>query len=90
MKEIHGWILVGFLGQFFFFTRFLIQWIASERKKQSVIPNLFWYLSLLGGSILLVYALYRRDPVFIVGQAVGIFVYLRNLWLIHRPHGGGD
>ena len=77
------WVVLGFLGQFFFFSRFLIQWIASEKKKRSVVPNAFWYFSILGGALLLAYALYRRDPVFIAGQSVGLFVYFRNLWLIH-------
>ena len=77
------WITVGFLGQFLFFSRFLVQWIASEKEKRSVIPNAFWYFSIGGGVILFAYALYRRDPVFITGQTVGLLVYFRNLWLIH-------
>ncbi len=77
------WIAVGFAGQFLFFSRFLVQWLASEKQKKSVIPNSFWYLSILGGVILLSYAIHRRDPVFILGQAVGLFVYFRNLWFIH-------
>lgn len=84
MSIPHGWLIVGFLGQLLFFSRFLIQWIHSERAKQSVIPNSFWYLSLFGGLILLIYAIYRKDPVFIAGQSVGILVYARNLWFIHR------
>jgi lipid-A-disaccharide synthase-like uncharacterized protein len=76
------WLVIGFLGQFLFFMRFLIQWIASERKKKSVIPVAFWYFSLGGSAILLLYALYRRDPVFIVGQALGLVIYSRNLVLI--------
>ena len=86
---IKVWILIGFLGQFFFFSRFLIQWIVSEKSKRSVIPNAFWYLSIVGGLILLCYAVHRRDPVFIAGQAVGLFVYGRNLWLIGRARGQG-
>ena len=80
------WIAVGFAGQFFFFSRFLVQWIASEKKKRSVIPVSFWYFSLAGGIILLFYAIHRKDPVFILGQGVGLFVYVRNLWLIHHHH----
>ena len=80
-----GWLVVGFMGQSLFFSRFLVQWIASERAKKSVIPVAFWYFSLVGGVILLMYAVHRRDPVFIAGQSVGLFVYARNLWLIHRP-----
>jgi lipid-A-disaccharide synthase-like uncharacterized protein len=79
------WIIIGFIGQAFFFGRFFVQWIASERQKQSVIPRSFWYLSLGGGAVLLAYAIHRRDPVFILGQATGFFIYTRNLWFIHRP-----
>lgn len=79
-----GWILAGFAGQALFTSRFLVQWIASERVQRSVVPHLFWYLSMAGGTILLIYAIHRRDPVFIAGQATGLFVYSRNLWLIFR------
>lgn len=79
-----GWILAGFAGQALFTSRFLVQWIASERVKRSVVPHLFWYLSMAGGTMLLIYAIHRRDPVFIAGQATGLFVYSRNLWLIFR------
>jgi lipid-A-disaccharide synthase-like uncharacterized protein len=85
---MNPWMAVGFLGQGFFFSRFLVQWIASERRKESVVPLAFWYLSLLGGGLLLTYAIYRRDPVFILGQAFGFVVYLRNLYLIRRRPGG--
>lgn len=78
------WVAVGFLGQAFFSARFLVQWIASERKKESVVPRPFWFFSIGGGLILLIYAVYRRDPVFIVGQAAGLFVYARNLYFIYR------
>lgn len=71
-------------GQVIFATRFLIQWIASEKKKESHIPLLFWYLSLLGSMILLSYAIHRRDPVFILGQSFGFIVYIRNLMLIYK------
>ena len=77
------WIGIGFAGQFFFFSRFLVQWLASEKAKKSVVPVSFWYFSLIGGTVLLFYAIHRRDPVFISGQAVGLFVYVRNLWFIH-------
>lgn len=80
-----AWIVIGFIGQAFFFGRFFVQWIASERRKQSVIPRSFWYLSLGGGAVLLAYAIHRRDPVFILGQATGFFIYTRNLWFIHKP-----
>ena len=74
------WYAVGFLGQAFFFSRFLLQWLASERAGRSVIPLSFWYLSLLGGVTLLVYAIHLGDPVFIIGQSTGAFIYLRNLY----------
>jgi len=77
-------VIFGFAGQICFSLRFLVQWIASEKKKESHIPIVFWYFSLAGGLILLTYAILRRDPVFIVGQAGGIIVYIRNLILIHR------
>jgi lipid-A-disaccharide synthase-like uncharacterized protein len=78
------WLSVGFLGQGMFTMRFLIQWISSERQRQSVIPVQFWYFSLAGGLILLAYAIHREDPVFILGQATGIFIYLRNLHFLRR------
>ena len=76
------WLALGFLSQFMFFMRFLIQWIETERKKESHIPVVFWYLSILGGIGLLAYSLYRRDPVFIAGNSIGILVYARNLYFI--------
>jgi lipid-A-disaccharide synthase-like uncharacterized protein len=78
-------VVVGFLGQSLFFSRFLIQWWASERLGESVLPNAFWFFSLGGGAILFTYAVARRDPVFMLGQGVGLFVYSRNLWLIYGP-----
>ena len=79
------WVVIGFIGQSLFFGRFFVQWIASERRKQSVVPKAFWYFSLGGGTVLLAYAIHQRDPVFIVGQATGFLIYTRNLWFIHRP-----
>ncbi len=84
MSDEAIWVSVGFLGQIFFSARFLVQWIASERARRSVVPLAFWFLSLGGGATLLAYALYRADPVFIVGQGAGLFIYLRNLALIRR------
>lgn len=78
------WLGIGFLGQATFSLRFLVQWWRSERAGRSVVPLAFWYLSLGGGVLLLFYAVYRRDPVFILGQLTGVFVYLRNLHLIRR------
>jgi lipid-A-disaccharide synthase-like uncharacterized protein len=84
MKSVTLWLIVGFAGQALFTMRFVIQWIQSERVRRSVIPEAFWYFSLAGGITLLAYALHRKDPVFIVGQAAGVFIYLRNLYLIKR------
>ncbi len=78
------WVLFGLGGQLLFMSRFLVQWIASERVGRSVIPMAFWYFSICGGIILLTYAIYKRDPVFILGQSMGVFIYARNLWLIRR------
>ena len=76
--------MLGMLGQTLFFSRFLVQWVASEKKGHSVVPLSFWYLSIGGGGLLLIYALWRKDPVITLGQLVGLFVYVRNLMLIHR------
>lgn len=78
------WLALGFAAQALFASRFLVQWIASERVGRSIIPNAFWFLSLAGGLLLLTYAIYREDPVFILGQATGAFIYTRNLVLIYR------
>ena len=81
------WLGIGLLGQAFFSARFLVQWIASERRKQSVIPTPFWYFSIGGGLTLFAYAIYRMDPVFILGQGAGVFIYARNLYFIHHSEG---
>ncbi len=78
------WLAVGFAGQTMFFMRFFVQWIASERQKRSVIPDAFWYFSIAGSVALTAYAVYRQDPVFMIGQSVGIVIYLRNIWLLRR------
>lgn len=78
------WVAVGLAGQALFSARFLVQWIATERKQKSVIPREFWYFSIGGGLTLLAYAIHRLDPVFILGQGAGLFVYARNLYFIHR------
>ncbi len=80
------WLIIGFTGQIFFSMRFLIQWIISEIKKRSVIPVYFWYFSIIGSSLLLSYAIYRKDIVFILGQSLGIIIYARNLILIKRKN----
>ncbi len=85
IPAITPWLVVGFAGQTFFFSRFLIQWIHSERAGRSTIPHVFWYLSLGGGLLLLAYAVQLGDPVFILGQSLGTLVYVRNLMLLRRP-----
>ena len=84
MMSEHLWVGIGLLGEAQFGARFLVQWIASERQKKSVVPHAFWYLSIGGGITLLTYAIYRLDPVFIVGEAFGLLVFLRNLCFIRR------
>ena len=78
------WIILGLFAQFLFFLRFFVQWIVSEKKGQSTIPVSFWYFSIAGSFLLLIYSIYRKDVVFILGQSVGSFIYMRNLILIHR------
>lgn len=78
------WLAFGLLGQIVFGARFVVQWIASERKRESHIPIVFWYISILGGIILTAYAIHKRDAVFIIGQGAGLVVYIRNLMLIYR------
>ncbi|HUP48317.1 MAG TPA: lipid-A-disaccharide synthase N-terminal domain-containing protein [Thermoanaerobaculia bacterium] len=78
------WVAFGLMGQMIFGARFIVQWVVSERKKSSHIPIIFWYLSLSGGIVTALYAIHRRDPVFIIGQSAGIVVYVRNLMLIYR------
>src|SRR5262249_39592217 len=82
IERFDWWVILGFLAQAFFTMRFLVQWIASERAGRSVIPVAFWWCSIGGGMLLLIYALYRRDPVFIAGQAFSFFVYARNLYFV--------
>jgi lipid-A-disaccharide synthase-like uncharacterized protein len=84
MSSLTFWLMVGFLGQAFFTARFLVQWVVSERKRDSVVPVAFWWFSLLGGAALLSYAISRRDPVIIAGQGMGLFVYTRNLMLVGK------
>ena len=84
VTRLDWWVLLGFVAQAFFTARFAVQWLASERAGKSVIPIAFWWCSIGGGLLLFVYALYRRDPVFILGQGFGVFVYLRNLQFVLR------
>lgn len=85
-REQTLWIVIGFIAQGLFSARFLVQWIASERRRRSVVPQAFWYFSVAGGALLLAYAIHRRDPVFIVGQGAGLVVYLRNLQLLRAAN----
>ncbi|WP_435139725.1 lipid-A-disaccharide synthase N-terminal domain-containing protein [Pseudopelagicola sp. nBUS_19] len=78
------WVMFGLFGQLMFSGRFIVQWIASEKARRSTVPLAFWYFSMAGGIILFTYALYRADPVFILGQSLGLFIYSRNLFLIYR------
>ncbi len=87
MENATIWLGIGFLGQALFSMRFIIQWITSEKQKKSVIPTAFWYFSLGGGVTLLSYAIFRQDPVFILGQAGGLLVYSRNLYFVLRDRG---
>ena len=83
-NNINGWLILGFVSQAAFMGRFVVQWIASERQGKSVVPISFWYLSCLGSTGLLIYAIIRKDPVFILGQSLGLFIYVRNLILIYK------
>ncbi|MBR7158828.1 MAG: lipid-A-disaccharide synthase N-terminal domain-containing protein [Alphaproteobacteria bacterium] len=82
--DLTTWVIIGFVGQFFFSMRFIIQWLASEKVRKSIVPTAFWYFSLLGGMTLLAYALHKQDPVFILGQGLGVFIYLRNIYFLVR------
>tara|TARA_Y100000768_G_scaffold314715_1_gene249605 strand:+ start:260 stop:556 length:297 start_codon:yes stop_codon:yes gene_type:complete len=77
-------LIIGFVGQGLFASRFIVQWIYSEKKGESQIPIVFWYLSIFGGIGLLIYSIFRQDPVIILGQSFGLFIYLRNLYLIYK------
>jgi lipid-A-disaccharide synthase-like uncharacterized protein len=79
------WLTLGLAGQACFVARFLVQWLASERVKRSVVPRAFWHFSVGGGLALLTYAIHRQEPVFAIGQAAGLLVYLRNLSFGHKP-----
>ena len=78
------WLAVGFTAQLLFSMRFIVQWIASERARRSIVPEAFWYFSLVGGAMLFAYAIYRLDPVFMLGQGMGLLIYARNLHFIVR------
>src|SRR5881227_1312523 len=84
IMQFDAWVALGFVAQALFSMRFLVQWIASERAGRSIIPTTFWIFSIAGGVLLFAYSLYRRDPVFIAGQGLGLFIYLRNLYFVLR------
>ena len=84
VMKLNGWVLLGYAGQALFTMRFVVQWIASERARKSVIPVAFWFFSIGGGLLLFIYALTIKDPVFILGQGFGVFVYGRNLYFVYR------
>lgn len=86
VKSWDTWIIIGFIGQFMFTMRFVMQWLASEKAKKSVMPVSFWFFSIFGGTIVLAYAIHKQDPVFIVGQGMGLLIYLRNLYFILIEH----
>jgi lipid-A-disaccharide synthase-like uncharacterized protein len=88
LREDPLWLLIGFGGQALFMGRFVVQWFVSERQRRSVIPVSFWYFGIAGALVLLVYALHRRDPVFTIGQLLGILIYVRNLHLIRMERAG--
>ena len=87
VAQLDWWVALGFLAQALFSMRFLVQWIASERAGRSVIPTAFWVFSIGGGVLLFAYSLYRKDPVFIAGQGLGLFIYVRNLYFVLRERG---
>ena len=82
VQQFDAWVILGLVAQGLFTMRFVVQWLASERAKRSVVPVAFWFFSLGGGALLFLYAIVRQDPVFILGQGLGLFIYIRNLWLI--------
>ena len=84
---VNPWVMLGFLGQALFFSRWIIQWWASEKRKESYVPLAFWYVSLAGALMVMGYAFQQADPVFMLGQLVGILNYSRNIWLIHQGKG---
>ncbi len=90
VTDMTYWAAVGFVGQTLFFGRFLVQWIVSEKKRESVIPIGFWYLSIVGSVLVLIYAISRHDLVISMGQSTGLLVYIRNLMLIRRKRAEGE
>jgi len=86
LKSFDSWVIIGFIGQFMFTMRFVMQWLASEKAQKSVVPVSFWFFSVMGGLIVLAYAIHKADPVFIVGQGTGLLIYFRNIYFILVEH----
>lgn len=84
IEQFNAWIILGFIAQAMFMMRFVVQWIASERVGKSIVPIAFWFFSIGGGTLLLIYSIHKQDPVFIAGQSLGLIIYFRNLWLIFK------
>ncbi len=84
VQQFNAWVVLGFVAQVMFMMRFVVQWVASERVGKSIVPVAFWFFSIGGGSLLLIYSIRQQDPVFIAGQGLGLVIYFRNLWLIFR------
>lgn len=84
VEQFDVWVILGLVAQAMFMMRFVVQWIASERVGRSIVPVAFWFFSIGGGFLLLIYSLIRQDPVFIAGQALGLIIYFRNLYFIFR------
>ncbi|GGE93940.1 lipid-A-disaccharide synthase N-terminal domain-containing protein [Stappia taiwanensis] len=84
IERFDGWVILGLIAQAMFMMRFVVQWIASERVGKSIVPVAFWFFSIGGGVLLLIYSIRQQDPVFIAGQGLGLIIYFRNLWLIFR------
>ena len=89
IERFDGWVALGFVAQAMFMMRFVVQWVASERVGRSIVPVAFWYFSICGGATLFAYALWREDPVFIMGQGAGLLIYGRNLYLIYKERAAG-
>lgn len=86
LSSFDTWVIIGFIGQFMFTMRFVLQWFASEKAQKSVVPPSFWIFSILGGTIVLAYAIHKQDPVFILGQGTGLLIYFRNLYFVIREY----
>lgn len=81
--NLNIWLVIGIFGQALFASRFIVQWLYSEKAKRVVVPTIFWWISLAGGLVLTAYAIHKRDLVFTMGQFSGLFIYSRNLWMLH-------